>query len=420
MDTSSEPLSTSEPCPVSLPVSLRAWREIDSYADEWFLPWENLRYFFLKSGYKLYYGRSRGEFCEPPVWSPPAVDSFDLCGARQDFQGPRLKMTPVMMAARDRCVVPRAMKPASELLLSSYNRDVVIKIVAKGEDGMKELEILQYINSEPLRSDPRNATVPVLEFLQYQDWWFAVMPRCDQSDELPFRDASECLEFAEQMLSDVSNENILLNHRGELPPTFMYCPEADFPYVNIWPPHPWRSTFPVRYLFIDFGYSCRFPPHTPLSECRVIPRFGTRVHRPAEMSQNGSCNPFAVDVYQTARLFYGWFAVRTFCSFYLLMQTSDCGSGPQDVIHCTPGFPRLLQDMTSFNPARRPSAAEALDRFHAVRSLFPKDQLHEVHEYAIWRFPLVPRPHWVTLRDLFECKQWYLAYEYTRFVLKDW
>ncbi|OCH86780.1 hypothetical protein OBBRIDRAFT_806534 [Obba rivulosa] len=359
MNVTSDPTLESYSCLHPLPLNLRAWRQIDSNADGWFLPWDHLRDFFLKSGYKLYYGRSRGHYCEPLDWSPPSADSFDLCGDRQEFQGPRLKMEPnhfdhilhkhaLVMAARDNC-----------------NRDVVIKVVAKGEDGMKELEILQYINSEPLRSDPRNATVPVLEFLQYQDWWFAVMPR----------DASECLEFTEQMLSalvflhdhriahlDISNENILLNHRGKLPPTMMYCPEAEFPHVDIWPPHPWRSTFPARFL--------------PIFLCLS-----------AGLSRN-----------LEPRVFYGWF---------------------EDVVHCAPGFLQLLQDMTSFNPARRPSAAEALDRFRTVRSLFPKDQLLEVHEYAIWRFPPVLRPQWIMLRDLLECRQWYLAFDYSRLALKN-
>jgi hypothetical protein len=80
-------------------------------------------------------------------------------------------------------------------------RDVVIKVIAKGEDGNDELQILQFLNSEPLRSDPANATVPVLEFLTYDGWKFAVMPHWGSCDYPPMKNVAECLEFADQILS---------------------------------------------------------------------------------------------------------------------------------------------------------------------------------------------------------------------------
>jgi hypothetical protein len=83
----------------------------------------------------------------------------------------------------------------------SENRDVVIKVVAKGHEGLRELKILELLNVEPLKSDPANATAPIVEFLHYHDWHFVVMPFCDGSDEKPFLNAMECLEFADQVLS---------------------------------------------------------------------------------------------------------------------------------------------------------------------------------------------------------------------------
>ena len=85
--------------------------------------------------------------------------------------------------------------------MSRKNRDVVIKVIAKGNEGLSELEILQHLNSEPLRSDPHNSTVPVLEFLSFHDWQFAVMPFYDDCDASPFLSASECLDFMEQLLT---------------------------------------------------------------------------------------------------------------------------------------------------------------------------------------------------------------------------
>jgi len=44
-------------------------------------------------------------------------------------------------------------------------------------------------------------TIPVLDFLQYEDWYFAVMPFCELSILPVFANASEVLEFAEQPMS---------------------------------------------------------------------------------------------------------------------------------------------------------------------------------------------------------------------------
>ena len=93
------------------------------------------------------------------------------------------------------------MKDIEHVISYRENRDVVIKVVSKGDEGRRELEILQLLNSEPLRSDPANATVRVLEFLEFHDWHFVVMPLCDQCDELPFLNMSEGFEFADQVLA---------------------------------------------------------------------------------------------------------------------------------------------------------------------------------------------------------------------------
>jgi hypothetical protein len=87
------------------------------------------------------------------------------------------------------------------ILRFSYDRDVVIKLVRKGDQGRSEYEILCLLNSAPLRDHPRNSTIPVLEFIEYEDWYFVVMPFCDGCHEVPFRNAAEVLDFAEQVLS---------------------------------------------------------------------------------------------------------------------------------------------------------------------------------------------------------------------------
>lgn len=77
---------------------------------------------------------------------------------------------------------------------------MVIKVISKGDENIHELQILQLLNSEQLKSDPLNATVPVIEFVNFLDWTFAVMPFCDESFEPVMRNADESLELAEQIL----------------------------------------------------------------------------------------------------------------------------------------------------------------------------------------------------------------------------
>lgn len=188
------------------------------------------------------------------------------------------------------------------------NRDVVIKLVAHGDEGLNELKILHLLNSEPLRSDPANLTVQVLEFQSFGDWQFVVMPFYDGCDESLFLRASECLDFAEQVLStlaflhrnhiahlDITHENIVMNHHGKVP--------GD-PFNNIWPPPEFRSTFPVRYYLMDFGCSVHLPPSLPPRDRLIEPFKIAREQCPGEMSVSTKYDPFAADIYVVARVFY--------------------------------------------------------------------------------------------------------------------
>ena len=105
----------------------------------------------------------------------------------------------MVYAARDRYVVFSF--GTLDLRPFRFNRDVVIKAIRKGDEGKNEHDILLLLNSQPLRPDPANMTVPILDFLQYKDWHFAVMPCCYRCTKKPFLNASELLEFADQVMT---------------------------------------------------------------------------------------------------------------------------------------------------------------------------------------------------------------------------
>jgi serine/threonine protein kinase len=73
-----------------------------------------------------------------------------------------------------------------------------------------------------------------------------------------------------------------------------------------------RSTFPIRYYLIDFGTSRLFPPKSRLRDCLVHPFRTDRPQRPPEVVGDRPFDPFAADVYQTARLLYAWFIVSKY------------------------------------------------------------------------------------------------------------
>lgn len=87
------------------------------------------------------------------------------------------------------------------LFLLRKNRDVVIKPVSYGDPASNELRILQYLNSDALRADKTNATVPVMEFVKHFEWTFAVTPRWTDSTSPEFANIGEVLDWAVQLIN---------------------------------------------------------------------------------------------------------------------------------------------------------------------------------------------------------------------------
>lgn len=70
-----------------------------------------------------------------------------------------------------------------------------------GDTKTNELRILEFLNSDMLRADETNATVPVIEFIEHSGWTFAVTPRWSESTDPEFVDVGEVLDWALQLIS---------------------------------------------------------------------------------------------------------------------------------------------------------------------------------------------------------------------------
>lgn len=60
--------------------------------------------------------------------------------------------------------------------MAAHTTHIFPRLVS-GSETSQELQALQRLNSPLLRANPRNKTIPVLEFINWGDLVFAIMPR---------------------------------------------------------------------------------------------------------------------------------------------------------------------------------------------------------------------------------------------------
>ncbi|TDL21328.1 hypothetical protein BD410DRAFT_771580 [Rickenella mellea] len=188
----------------------------------------------------------------------------------------------------------------------------MLRVVADGETS-SELEVLQFLSTPEMRSHPGNHTLPMLQVLYFEKWKFkfAVFPMSGGYPCSPwFRHLDEVLDCIGQTLEgltflhenliahrDIAEENILINH--------MKCrtqPGSGSP--------PFRSLFPVRYLFIDFEYAVRFPKDSDPSTRLVSPIEGIERFGAPETKNDTDYCPFAADVFNLGFFYFLKFRVR--------------------------------------------------------------------------------------------------------------
>jgi hypothetical protein len=81
--------------------------------------------------------------------------------------------------------------------------DGVLVMLKRVEKGTKEIEIGEFLSSEPVRSDPQNHCVPYLDVLSDHpepEKAFIVMPLLRKYDSPEFHNVQEVLDFVNQVL----------------------------------------------------------------------------------------------------------------------------------------------------------------------------------------------------------------------------
>ncbi|KDQ20061.1 hypothetical protein BOTBODRAFT_51419 [Botryobasidium botryosum FD-172 SS1] len=229
-------------------------------------------------------------------------------------------------------------------------------ILKKIKRNSKELEITRFLSSEPLRADKRNHCVPLLDVLdpEQDDDVFIVEPLYRIFDSPEFETTEDAIVFIDQILEglafmhehsvahrDCARGNIMMD-ATDLYPDGFHPQERDLaPDGTHDAKMRDRTAAPQpRYYIIDFDLSTWFRDGDGNSDRLVTGKLGQDSSAP-ELSDDVPYDPFKVDVYTLGNVFRE----------RLLSKHKLEVMGP------------LVDWMVEEDPARRPSAAEALTAF---------------------------------------------------------
>ncbi|KAJ7074504.1 kinase-like domain-containing protein [Mycena amicta] len=252
------------------------------------------------------------------------------------------------------------------------------KVVLKRlETTSREIVIHKLLDSPPLRSDPRNRTIPVLDVFPLPDTPFSILvtPYCRKFDYPPFHcrlefvDAmTQCIEGLEFMHeqniahADIAPQNMLMDESRVVPRGSHFSrPRTHDGRYKLFCWNDRCSVGPVDYYYIDLGLSEHFPEGN--ENARTTGTLRTFPDIP-ELSLNIPYNPFPVDIFQLGltihKLIYGYPDLEIF---------------------------RPVADaMTATEPSARPKPAQSLAHLRDIAATIPVTQLRE----QIWDLAATP------------------------------
>ncbi|KAJ6466176.1 kinase-like domain-containing protein [Mycena vitilis] len=280
-----------------------------------------------------------------------------------------------------------------DAICMSDGAPVVLKVV---ETNSADIHISGFLTDEP---GAAAFCVPIIDLLQFDDEWsFMIMPRMRGCETPEFETVSEVVEFVQQVLEglaflhskniahrDICTRNIVMDYSRMIPNGFHFViphrasdgkhhlrryvsshpdPDSDSDTEDehwitrtVDPSDPYvyysrTDAGPMKYYYIDFGLSVRFPSHAERG--LVVGECGRMRAQIPEISEDVPYDPFKVDI----RL------VGEMLRYEFLME--------YDGLDFMIPFIRKLR---RHKPDRRPDAAEALAFFQrrVVSTLDAKD-----------------------------------------------
>ncbi|KAI0040246.1 hypothetical protein FA95DRAFT_1566568 [Auriscalpium vulgare] len=244
---------------------------------------------------------------------------------------------------------------------------VYIKRVQTGD---LESRIAIRLSSEPLRSDPMNHSVPILDtFVDSDDSQisYIVMTFLKPIHRPEIDYIGELLDFGEQILEgltflhengvahrDCASTNIMMDASAMYPKGFHPVEQDYLPDHSGGAPRYSRLTAGVKYYFVDYGISSEFPVDSDPASRLVVGDLG-RDQEPPELSDTVPYDPFKLDIFLIGNIFrrkYYEVAVNL-------------------------GFLRpFVLAMTNPDPNARPQAHELLTQWRLTRRKFSAANRH--------------------------------------------
>ncbi|TRM58822.1 hypothetical protein BD626DRAFT_510672 [Schizophyllum amplum] len=332
-----------------LPETLAQWKTLWTMTPRGvsavYLVWQHLSGVFLNRGYELYVPRKNHDtdMFFSQVYPPGCVDSTF------PGNGVNLEDTHSTFGLR-RYVEPYCPPPFDWPATTESGHETMIKVVSDGRDaaGLCELRILKHLARDDKRRDPRNRTLPVIEFVEHEQYTFAVFPRWTYYIESDIKTPRTAIECCTQV-----TEGLAFLHENRIAHLDVYQSRFQFNFFGFVPDgfHPVAEHLPVKYGLVEFGASVFMDGSL---DALVPPRPDLMIlaRKPApEFSSGQPFDPFAADVWQM-----GMFMLEHF----------------YDLTGFTPQFLPILQAMTCL-PDARISMAEAHRRLRSLRDAWRDD-----------------------------------------------
>ncbi|KIM35903.1 hypothetical protein M413DRAFT_78958 [Hebeloma cylindrosporum] len=306
--------------------------------------WRENFHWFREQGYQL---RNRYSPDWTPSWGTKSVNYW-----RKEDGVPLMHAT-----VNDAIHIPTGEQVALKITRTQFNSN--------------EIDIMQYLSSESISSDPQNHCVKLLDVLyppgdSQKHIQILVMPLLHTFSAPKFDTIGEALEWSLITLQglrflhrhhiahrDLNFQNFMMDWKGMFPDGF-HTQEDEWNKTMTGPVRAFtRTQYPRRYFIIDFGMSSRYDPndkssrseHCLIGGDKTVPEFlrGDEFH-----------DPFKADIYYTGNL------IRTeFMQGHPLL---DEIQGYKSFGFMKP----LIDDMVQDDPEKRPTMDEVIQRFDAL------------------------------------------------------
>ncbi|KZT41919.1 hypothetical protein SISSUDRAFT_1059029 [Sistotremastrum suecicum HHB10207 ss-3] len=335
----------------ALPSTLASWRRFGTAKDDPLASqlWESLRPWLVQNGYHPWQKEGGSGLSLLPPSTRPGLRSPDGFV----YTHPKIRMR--------NCYFP-CFKAILWPARTTDGRDVVIRLIQKGNDGAEHLNILRTLARGEATFHSTNHCVPLLHELLLGDMIFGVFPYLGDRVDYPwFWDVREAFDFIIQALEgvaylhehlvahlDIDIDNFLFNYIGEKR-------HINTPKIK----EKFRCYFPVRYYLGDMELSVMFSPDSdpasrkiaghPLTRIGVDPAKYGRELVP-EMSGDEPYCPFKADMWQFGNMLGHMFEQFTDLLSDLFV---------------------LIGELKSTDPEKRPTATQAMQRAIILREQAP-------------------------------------------------